>query len=190
MSDPEAAPETAPKKDIAPKKKNPWVGRIVLGCGALVAIAAVFVLGMNVSRMTGGGGTGNIVVVDVSAIVNAQRAAMDADPIEGRMTVMRAGKIAEEVIRKIAGKDAVILVKQSVVALETSPVRDITDQVLEELQLPTAAAPTVRIPPVTSHLYTEQGKQLMSEDQKRTEQEKAQVRAWAEERERQDSLIP
>lgn len=160
----------------------------VFAIGALVLCGAAYFVGANMARSHTG--SSNIVVVDVSAIVNAQRAAMAMDPTEGRMLTMRAGKIAEEVIRQIAGPDAVILVKQSVVALDTTHVRDITQDVLEALQLPTDAPPTMKIPPVASHLYTEQGQQQLARDNQRREEEEAQNKAYLEEKQRKDSLIP
>lgn len=91
-----------------------------------------------------------IVVLDMAKLMNAQRALASkltgnqSNP-EAATTLAQASQRSERVIRAIAGPEAIVLVKQAVVAWP-GEMPDITDAVITELGLPTDV-PTVSYSP-------------------------------------------
>lgn len=84
-----------------------------------------------------------MVTVDLVRILNAERKALpklssDGDP---SLKLLQIGRQIRPTIRQLAGKDTVVLVKQSVVG---GDLPDITDAVLDSLGLP-KNAPTVSL---------------------------------------------
>lgn len=187
MSDETPTPPAAEQPPGKPVRSSMGT-KIVLGCMAVIIGCGIFALGRNMGAASSGGA--EIVVIDVSAIVNAQRAVLEQDNAEGLLQSRRVGKIAEDVIRQVAGKNAVILVKQAVVSLESSKLRDITDDVLKELQLPTDAQPTMKIPPVAAALYSEQGQELLAAEKSKVDERTRLNQEFLDESAKKDTLIP
>lgn len=85
-----------------------------------------------------------IVTVDVTRILNAQRRYVGTNLSEGLdriNSLSLPGRTASDAIQHVAGEGAVVLVKQAVV-ISPPGVPDITDRVLEYLQLDTSV-PTI-----------------------------------------------
>lgn len=79
----------------------------------------------------------SIVTIDVARILNAQRRFVGADlekSLDRISYLRRPGKTTWDVIKKVAGPDTIVLVKQSVV-VAPGFVPDITDKVLDEMGL-------------------------------------------------------
>lgn len=105
-------------------------------------VAASLVLG--VLKLTGSAGSGggelNAVVFDVIKLANAQRAIASAmiapgeASTESAQLLLDVSKRTRESIVKVAGRNTLVLVKQGVVSPE---MKDITDEVLADLGLPT-----------------------------------------------------
>lgn len=103
--------------------------------------AATLVLAVIKFTGVGGGHSGpvNAVVFDVIKLANAQRAIasallkQDDKAADNAQLLLDVSKRTREAIAKVAGPNTLVLVKQGVVAPE---MRDITDDVLEELGLP------------------------------------------------------
>lgn len=94
-------------------------------------------------RAPSGSGAGKLVTVDLVRILNAERKALPklSDGGDPSLELLRIGRQIRPTIRKVAGPDTVVLVKQSVVG---GHLPDITDRVLKYLGLP-AKAPTVNL---------------------------------------------
>lgn len=114
-----------------------WIALAILG-------AVLINLGMNaLTGVSRSGGGQEIVVVDITRIVNAQRMLISEDiasssPGEGAMLANRAGQVAEQTIREVAGRNAIVLIKQAVIGSDLGAM-DITDAVLKRLSLPVDA---------------------------------------------------
>lgn len=191
MTEPTAAPVAdsptpSPAPAPSPKKALPLAK---LGAIAL-ALAAVGGLTVLASRLMPSGAGQAIVVVDVSRIVQAERAILDRDPEGHRLTIMRAGKVAEDVIQQIAGPKTIVLVRQAVVGVEKSGLRDITDDVLTELGLPTDVVATMKVEPLTSHGYTAQGRQILEAEREKTHATDAEGVERQRERDKKETLLP
>lgn len=104
-------------------------------------------------------GVQRVVTVDVARIFESQRRTLLSDPREGHLRITRAGKLVEEEIRRAAGPQAVVLVKQAVVAT-ADPLDDITDDVLVALGLPTDVQTAFEIRMESQHRTTPQGVML------------------------------
>lgn len=106
----------------------------VLAAGLLAATLVIVVM-----RLTGLG-TPEVVVFDVIKYANAQRAVASkflVDPQaadEAAPLLLELSKRARETINEVAGPNTLVVLRQAVVQGET---RDITDEVLTRLGLPT-----------------------------------------------------
>ncbi|WP_273455829.1 hypothetical protein [Nevskia ramosa] len=154
-------------------------------------IAVVLIAGcvLIIKRISAGSGAPEIVVVDVSKIVNAQRAAIGDDPVDGRLASLRASKTADQVIRQIAGPNTIVLVKQAIVAADEGLIRDITMDVIRELSLPVDAKDTLTLPPLTGHAYTEQGQTLLKAEKEKNAAAVGELKAL-EAQSQKETLIP
>ncbi len=166
------------------------VQKLLPGLLAIV-IAIVVITGavLLIKRLSSRSGAPEIVVVDVSKIVNAQRAAIGDDPIDGRLASLRASKTADLVIRQIAGPNAIVLVKQAVVAAGEGQIRDITMEVIRELSLPEDAKDTLTLPPLTGHAYTPQGQALLKAEKEKNAAATEELKALDEQASK-ETLIP
>lgn len=107
---------------------------------ALVAATLVLAVLKFTGQGAGSGAKLNAVVFDVVKLANAQRAIasamikQDEAGAESAQLLLDVSKRTRQAILKVAGPNTLVLVKQAVVSPE---MRDITDDVLKELGLPT-----------------------------------------------------
>lgn len=114
------------------------LNQIIIGALFIALIVATWIYGPQIKSALSAQTGVRFVTVDVVKIVNAQRALISQNISGDNEQVVRttvfAGRNAENVMRQVAGPNAVILVKQGVVT-STINVEDITDRVIEELGL-------------------------------------------------------
>lgn len=152
---------------------------------ALAAVAATLLLVKLLLPGVSSGIPSRLVTFDATKFVNAQRLAASAfignsqEAVDRAVLLTEVSKKTEEVLLRVAGEGAVILVRQGVVG---SSLPDITDDVLRELGLP-ADVPTVSYESVLSDLattrwsaspyYSEQEQRVVNERAMRAIRERA-----------------
>jgi len=122
---------------------NKTTKTLLTGVAGIGLLAGAFLLGQQLNQL-GSIGSSAIVTLDPTKLANAQRAIAaglinDGQAGDVTVTLMRLGRETEATIEKVAGAGVTVVVKQAIVA---GNVRDITDDVLIELGLPTKV-PTV-----------------------------------------------
>lgn len=165
---------------------------------ALAALVAFRFDGFAVGGSDSGRAAGSrIVLIDVAKLMNAQRSLasqlIGGDNPAVASTIAQVGNRTLDVIRRVAGTNAIVLVKQAVVTTTGAALPDITAEVLKRLGLPTDV-PTVHVPGAAAiRKSTQFGQSQAYTELKRDYQEElAADKAWREQMKEQgnERIIP